>query len=664
METVSAHVDDLGLLAGTLAVRSIELGRLGVEVSSAIQHLMSTRSEFIGTLIDHGSVLNTHRRRIEGLGTRVRFTAGQFHIADTGPLQHLRTVTGSSGPPKPTGPPEPESPTGPVKPKTPSAGKKSSWQTPTKPGPNNWAGLDPELIKQGQQLAARVKAQAAPLTLSDDQMTQLAAWWFDANQHDEDRPLRAIVEKLAPADLARLRDRLSLFAWNAYGNAKDRVPVEFDEVMEFLSTPAAAKLNPGQLAAEVRRRFPGRDSDTLNAINTVLRFEIGTANRLLDPSRGEIARGDLIWGWYVPGLVPAPWSDSLARSYDHRAVTPDRVDDQAAVIMRLLQGQVLTHDDRAVAAIRPPQKGPGGVMLLAVLAGAAAAALVAALAPEAAITAAVVAALEAIPATAAAAPLIAPSIASIITAALIGATGGATAGMVGRTVSALITGEGWGEVLDPDTVARDALLGGILAMAAYGLGQAITKVKAKLATTNPNTKGYKDLEEELRALEAAYAKAGQTRRAFTTESTPPDPVPVADLKPVTTGPAKDFGNTVGSKGSVASSDDIALIGRKISPQAQARHIKGTPQWLDRGSGGYFLNESDAQAVLDAVHQGKATVLGRTSNGQLLVRYDSVTGYNNNSAAGFVDQPTHVFIIKGTQKVSVVPTSPRLVGTHD
>jgi hypothetical protein len=51
------------------------------------------------------------------------------------------------------------------------------------------------------------------------------------------------------------------------------------------------------------------------------------------------------------------------------------------------------------------------------------------------------------------------------------------------------------------------------------------------------------------------------------------------------------------------------------------------------------------------------VLGRTANGQLLVRFDGVTGFNNNPAAGFVDQPTNVFIVKGTSKVSVVPTSP-------
>ena len=103
--------------------------------------------------------------------------------------------------------------------------------------------------------------------------------------------------------------------------------------------------------------------------------------------------------------------------------------------------------------------------------------------------------------------------------------------------------------------------------------------------------------------------------------------------------------------------EIDAIGGKISPQAQARHIEGTPQWTARGEGGYFKSPADAQAVLDAVKSGQAQVIGRTANGQLIVRYDGVTGFNNNAAAGFVDQPTNVFIVKGTLKVSVVPTSP-------
>jgi hypothetical protein len=103
--------------------------------------------------------------------------------------------------------------------------------------------------------------------------------------------------------------------------------------------------------------------------------------------------------------------------------------------------------------------------------------------------------------------------------------------------------------------------------------------------------------------------------------------------------------------------EIDAIDEKISIQSQARHIEGTPQWTARGKGGYSKSPADAQAVLDAVKSGQAQILGRTSKGQLLVQYDGVTGFNNNSGAGFPNQPTNMFIVKGTSKVSVVPTSP-------
>jgi hypothetical protein len=99
------------------------------------------------------------------------------------------------------------------------------------------------------------------------------------------------------------------------------------------------------------------------------------------------------------------------------------------------------------------------------------------------------------------------------------------------------------------------------------------------------------------------------------------------------------------------------VSPQISTQAQARHIFGTPEWTARGEGGYFTSQAEAQTVVNAVKDGSATVLGRTSSGQLLVEYDLVTGFNNNVKNGFVGQPTHIFIVKGTVKVSVVPTSP-------
>jgi hypothetical protein len=65
-------------------------------------------------------------------------------------------------------------------------------------------------------------------------------------------------------------------------------------------------------------------------------------------------------------------------------------------------------------------------------------------------------------------------------------------------------------------------------------------------------------------------------------------------------------------------------------------------------------------VLDAFHGGSAQVLGTTRSGNIVVRVPGVTGFNNNPAAGFVDQATDVFFIKGSSSVSVVPANPNWV----
>jgi putative RNase toxin 50 of polymorphic toxin system len=79
------------------------------------------------------------------------------------------------------------------------------------------------------------------------------------------------------------------------------------------------------------------------------------------------------------------------------------------------------------------------------------------------------------------------------------------------------------------------------------------------------------------------------------------------------------------------------VSTTISRQKQGRHVQGDP--LHDGTGkSYFNSHADAQGVLDAYHSGDATVLGRTSNGNIVVRYDGVTGYNNNPGAGFLIFP--------------------------
>nr|HMN42798.1 hypothetical protein [Phycisphaerales bacterium] len=101
---------------------------------------------------------------------------------------------------------------------------------------------------------------------------------------------------------------------------------------------------------------------------------------------------------------------------------------------------------------------------------------------------------------------------------------------------------------------------------------------------------------------------------------------------------------------------LPKVSEKVG-QKQLRHMKGRPEWIERGGGSYFESAADAQAVLDAYHSGSAKVIGVTKQGHILVEYEAVTGFNNNVASGFINQPTHRFMIKGTTSPSVVPTSP-------
>ena len=74
-----------------------------------------------------------------------------------------------------------------------------------------------------------------------------------------------------------------------------------------------------------------------------------------------------------------------------------------------------------------------------------------------------------------------------------------------------------------------------------------------------------------------------------------------------------------------------------------------------------MNHGDAEEVLGAVHSGSARILGKKKNGDLLVSYRGVQGFNNNRAAGYADQATNTFIIKkGSSSTSVFPTSPSAV----
>jgi hypothetical protein len=98
------------------------------------------------------------------------------------------------------------------------------------------------------------------------------------------------------------------------------------------------------------------------------------------------------------------------------------------------------------------------------------------------------------------------------------------------------------------------------------------------------------------------------------------------------------------------------ISNTVSSQKQKRHLAGTKE-NNKNGGGYMNSLEDAQSVLDAVHSGKATLVEINKAGFPVYRVDGVTGTNVNAGAGITDQPTNVFIIKGTKSPSVVPTNP-------
>ncbi|MCL2423426.1 MAG: polymorphic toxin type 50 domain-containing protein, partial [Micrococcales bacterium] len=122
----------------------------------------------------------------------------------------------------------------------------------------------------------------------------------------------------------------------------------------------------------------------------------------------------------------------------------------------------------------------------------------------------------------------------------------------------------------------------------------------------------------------------------------------SDTGAITIGPSPRFVTT----GSGLTVDRTAVASRVA--QTQGRHIVGHPNY---NGGGYFNSLSDAQRVLDEFHSGAAQVLGVKRNGDIVVRSGSVTGFNNNARAGFLNQPTDVFFIKGTSSPSVVPYNP-------
>ncbi len=111
----------------------------------------------------------------------------------------------------------------------------------------------------------------------------------------------------------------------------------------------------------------------------------------------------------------------------------------------------------------------------------------------------------------------------------------------------------------------------------------------------------------------------------------------------------------GGAGSALTKNDFPDVGIKISNK-QLRHVTDDLQW-QKDQGGHLASMQHAQDVLDAYHSGEAGIIGKSRQGFPVVRLDRVTGMNNNRRAGYLNQPTNTFMIKGTRSPSVVPVSP-------
>jgi len=134
------------------------------------------------------------------------------------------------------------------------------------------------------------------------------------------------------------------------------------------------------------------------------------------------------------------------------------------------------------------------------------------------------------------------------------------------------------------------------------------------------------------------------------------------VAPKTLDPVVNALNGVGGKGGAPAIPELTPkhfpeVSAQISIQKQLRHVGGDPL-LGTGQGGSYMHSvADAQKVLDAYRAGQTTILGKNPQGFPVVRFDGVTGINVNSKVGITNQPTNVFLIKGTKSPSIIQTNP-------
>jgi Papain fold toxin 1, glutamine deamidase len=163
----------------------------------------------------------------------------------------------------------------------------------------------------------------------------------------------------------------------------------------------------------------------------------------------------------------------------------------------LFQGKSLSGVQRhqTDVAVPPPDFRAG--LLLSIVAGLVVFPVVVAALPEGAAIAALT--------TAFGGTALAGIAAGVIVTACAGVLAGVSAVVAQRFVLALTNDLPWDEVLDEEVLARDAVLGGMLNAATFGVGQAISKVRLAIRATK-DAKKLSTLQAEVTALEETQAR--------------------------------------------------------------------------------------------------------------------------------------------------------------
>lgn len=482
---VGGNVEELDGLAEVLNMWAKALDQTALQLSEAMRRLAWSRSEGLEWLFDHGSTVARHGASLSGLSDRARSQAVQFRCADDG------NVGGGAA----TMPVTANRPVvyGPARPKRPAA------------GPGNWAGVDPQLIVSGKRLADSLRLKSENSNFTDAEITKLAAWWWDANQRDDVNAIRQVISGLSVRDVERLRREIAYFDWNAYGTVLRSIPPELESVMQFLAGDKIDKLSDRQFAEEVQRRLKVTDPVVLDAIRIYLRYQIGTARFASDAEWERY--GELIWGWNLPVLVPEWWSKWLALdSYGSRTDRPDTVADTTAVIVGLIRGAVYGRSDRERIVMYELARRPGSTVT-ATATGVVVGLAVAALLPEAAMAASIAAGLEALGVSEATAAIAG----GLVATAMAGGLSGLASGVASRVVLAVTGKIKWDAVLDPDTTAREVVLGGLMSLAEYGIKDAMKKLVIQIADASTSGQPTEQKERDLRVLNDALARTVKAR---------------------------------------------------------------------------------------------------------------------------------------------------------